>query len=122
MTPEGEHTLRLVRNEKMHRHKRAATYVNDMKTEVRKRVSMANFFSELFLMLCDGDLANFLQPITVEMAFLIDFFGENFAVQIFLKLMVRTSLKIHVHTTSGCELLSRYRRGIRLCRIRKKRR
>ena len=39
MTPEGEHTLRLVRNEKMHRSKRATLYVNNVKTEVQKRVS-----------------------------------------------------------------------------------
>ena len=39
MTPEGEHILRLVRNEKMHQSKRAALYVNNVKTEVQKRVS-----------------------------------------------------------------------------------
>ena len=39
MTPEGEHILRLVRNEKMHQSKRAALYVNNVKIEVPKRVS-----------------------------------------------------------------------------------
>ena len=40
MTPEGEHRLRLVRNEKMHQWKHSKFLVDSIETAVQKRVGV----------------------------------------------------------------------------------
>ena len=47
MTPEGEHRLRLVRNEKMHQWKHSKLLVDNIETAVQKRVGVFPIFESL---------------------------------------------------------------------------
>ena len=122
MTPDGEHTLRLVRNEKMHRSKRATLYVNDVKTEVQKRVSKHILLSVFF--------PNFdpTKAIFCLKKHIFNVCGNQTTVNftaarvILLWQWLREFTKRLLPSVIGCELLPRNRGRICICRTGKKRR
>ena len=50
MTPEGEHRLRLVRNEKMQQWEHSKLFVNNIETAVQKRVGVFPIFESFYRM------------------------------------------------------------------------